>query len=275
MRHATFVVAAAAAIVTACNGRNPAPTAPSMVPQAVAGPVVRAVTVDRTHVEAGSEVALAASLDTAVTPGPLRFVWTVTPPGGSLASDGATARWRAPANDPVPAAYVFSVAVIASGSGATSPLASTTSNHADATSPPVMVNDARRETQAHATAFLSDLANPNISPSMCVRNFTDSCGAGKQGALNDATALRTQYSAGATSYTLQLFLRSVEWANCTGPDGSAICALLVYTVDTVWTRRTDGGGDRTHGYQYLRAVYEQNRWSLCSSRFDENPSAVR
>ncbi len=273
MRLATTLIVVV--VVTGCSGRNAAPTAPSSTSLAAITPVVRAVTVDRTTVEAGAELGLTATVDDGISHGPLRFAWTVSPAGGTLTSDGSTARWRAPVSDPVPTDYVFSVAAIESGTTAAVTTTAASADRGVATSLPVTVNDARRETQAHATAFLTDLASPSATPAYCVRNFTDSCADGKRTAADAVTSLRSQYSSAATSYSLQLFLRSVEWANCTGPDGSATCALLVYTVDTVWTRRADGGQDHTHGYQYVRAVYERNRWWLCSSRFADNPDALR
>ena len=94
MRLATTLIVVV--VVTGCSGRNAAPTAPSSSSLAAITPIVRAVTVDRTTVEAGAELGLIASVDDGISHGPLRFVWTVSPAGGTLTSDGSTARWRAP-----------------------------------------------------------------------------------------------------------------------------------------------------------------------------------
>lgn len=268
----TTIVLVAVGILSGCNGKNVSPTAPMSAPLS---PVVREITVDRTRVEAGTELTLTATLENPGAAGPVRFEWNVTPAGGTLTNQGATARWRAPMTDPVPTAYVFTVAALAASTESSSTGGTLSASFGEAKSPPVTVNDAKRETQAHATAFLTDMANANASPELCVRNFAIGCGEGKQAAVAEISTLRSKYTAATTAYSLQLYLRSVEWANCTGPDRSAICALLVYTVDTEWIRASDGGRERTHGYQYLRALYEGDRWWLCSSRFSDNPNAIQ
>jgi hypothetical protein len=68
-------------------------------------------------------------------------------------------------------------------------------------------------------------------------------------------------------YQLDSYLRSVGWANCTAPEGWARCAVLVYNVDWVRTRRTDGVVERVSGTAWLRGIYEGDRWWLCEARF--------
>jgi hypothetical protein len=256
-----------AIVASCCGGTRATPTAPGS-PTTSSMPVLRGVTVNRTNIEAGDEIIATATIDGSWTPATIRYVWAVQPNAGVLTSNGSTLRWRAPSGDPVPATYVFSVTLAEAsdttafgGPGAASSAAPAVS------SPPVTVNDARRETISQTEAFLTDLADSSVSPQLCVRNFTDSC-EGKQRAIEDASALRATYSSASIAYDLQLFVRSVEWANCVAPDGSARCALLIYNADWTRTRRTDSVQERVSGTEYVQAYYERNRWWLCSRRFE-------
>jgi hypothetical protein len=250
-----------------CGGTPTAPTAPG---PASGGslPVVEGVRASRTHVEAGDEIELTATVSGSATPGQARYLWSVQPNAGVLSPDGLTARWRAPVSDPVPASYVFTVSLVQTSQAAiASPTAATSSAAMAASSTPVFVNDARREMNTQSDAFLHDFADANVAPEMCVRNFTQTC-SGRQQALQDITASRETYSALSLNYALQLFVRSIEWENCTAPDGTARCAVLIYDVTGTRTRRADGTQEPVAGTQYVRGFYEQNRWWLCGAEFD-------
>jgi hypothetical protein len=141
-------------------------------------------------------------------------------------------------------------------------------------SPVVTVNDARRELRAHSEAFLSDAVNAAVTPEVSVRNFADSC-SGKRTALEAVSANRAQYSSGTIAFDLELFVRSIEWVNCTATDGSAKCAVLIYKVNMVLTRRADGAQEQVAGDQSLSGVYEHNRWWLCGSQLATGANPAR
>jgi hypothetical protein len=204
-------------------------------------------------------VEVAATVDHAgIPPDQLLYSWAVHPPGGTWIGDGSRVQWQAPTNDSVPASYTFTVTVARPWVPNSVPLV--------ASSPALRVNDAKRELIGNSESFLGDFSNSSVPPDFCVRNFADSC-SGKRTALDDVAAQRATYSAASVRYRLDSYLRSVGWANCTAPEGWARCALLVYEVDWVRTRRTDGVEERVHGIQSLRGIYEGDRWWLCEARF--------
>ncbi|HSL22413.1 MAG TPA: hypothetical protein VK886_12825 [Vicinamibacterales bacterium] len=255
--------------VAQCGGGRPAPTAPTSASvSSNARPIVLSVVADRTNIEAGDDLNLAVTVEDAETPpAALRYMWSVEPTGGTFLSDGPNPRWRSPANDPVPASYTFKVIVIEGYVGADAaghPMAA--EHHVSAASRPVSVNDARREMKANSETFFGEFSNTSVPPEICTRNFAESC-TGKSAALTQIAEHRSLYSDTAMSYDLQLFVRSVEWPNCTGPDRAARCALLIYRVAWVRTRRADGVQEQIRGEEYVRGVYEGNRWWLCESRF--------
>jgi hypothetical protein len=229
--------------------------------------VLRAIVVDRTSVDAGDEVGATASVDGSVPAGS-RFLWAVEPSGGVISADGSRARWRAPLDGPVPSTYVLSVTLVHTSLAtlATTPVGQTNSNGA-ASSPPITVNDARREMSALSEQFLRDAADVNVAPEICVRNFTTSC-PGRQQALDELTSSRAVFSAVSIVFEPLEFLRSVEWPGCVGPDGSARCAVLLYHAEWTRTRRSDGGQERGAGDQYVQGFYEQRRWWLCGAWFE-------
>ena len=269
VRSRTGVACAIAAILAArCGGGQAAPTAPASVGPANTAPVVRSVTVGRTNIDAGQEVTLSAIVDGVdLAAGQLRYDWSVAPHAGTLVADGPNARWRSPTTDPVPATYVVTLTVVKPASQVdASGNAVNVDQRASGSSPSISVNDARREMTAHSEAFFGDVPNTGVAPEMVTRNFTDACD-GKRAALADIAAQRAAYSQIGVTYALREYIRSTEWANCTAPDGAAKCALMVYDVEWVRTRRSDGVQERMRGTEYLRGLYDQNRWWLCESRF--------
>lgn len=263
-RAATFVITVIAA--SHCGGKAGTPTSPTSPTGASPMPVVRAVTVNRTTVDAGDEILVTASIDGSAGTGRLRYIWVVQPNAGILNPDGPTLRWRAPSDDPVPATYVFSL-TLAEASDTAAFGAPGSSQQAATSSPPVTVNDARRETMSQGEAFLKDAADMSVAPEICIRNFTRSC-EGTESALQQLASDRATYSSAAISYELQLFVRSIEWPNCVAPDGSARCVLLIYSAEGLRTRKADHAQERVSGTQYVQGFYEKNRWWLCGARFE-------
>jgi hypothetical protein len=209
--------------------------------------------------EAGQTVDVAAAVDHAgVPPDQLMYKWAVHPSGGTWLGDGSSLQWQAPTTDSVPATYTFTVTVVRPWLPNSEPLV--------ASSPALRVNDAKRELAGNSESFLTDVSRGNVLPDFCVRNFADSC-SGKQTALDDIATHRAAYADVSVKYQLDSYLRSVGWANCTAPEGWARCAVLVYNVDWVRTRRTDGVVERVSGTAWLRGIYEGDRWWLCEARF--------
>jgi hypothetical protein len=251
--------AAAMMVIAQCGGTRSTPTAPSGSTGSQAAPSITSVTIGRTQMEAGQTVDVAAAVEHAGTqPDHLLYQWSVHPSGGAWIGDGSSVQWRAPTTDSVPATYTFTVTVVRPWVPNSEPLV--------ASSPSVRVNDAKREMTGNSESFLTDFSSASASPDSSVRNFADSC-TGKATALDDIAAHRATYSDVSVKYQLDTYLRSVGWANCTAPEGWARCALLVYKVDWVRTRRTDGVVEQVSGTASLRGIYEGDRWWLCEARF--------
>lgn len=263
-----IAVGAAGVIATHCGDRH-SPTSPaSMLTTSKGAPIIRSITLDRQNVEAGQNVTATAQVDDPDTPlTNLRYEWSVSPSSGALDGNGKTGRWQSPGNDQVPGSYTLTVTIVKSyigldGSGRPTNL----EYRVTATSAPITVNDAQREMKANSEAFLADFMNPNVSPAMCVRNFADSCD-GRQDAMQDAATARDGYSDATVAYRFGLFQLGNQPSACSSPDGSARCALTVYQVEWVRTRKSDGVQERVTGTEYLTGIYDKNRWWLCTSRF--------
>jgi hypothetical protein len=269
-------IVTAAIVVARCGEGRITPTAPTGPTTPSNGaPMVRSVTLERTHLEAGREVEIVATVENAEGLDQLRFTWVAEPaagPGESAAGtwlgDGPRVRWRSPENALVPATYTFTVTVIEPYVGVDSAGRTVSLEHrVTGSSPPLQVNDWLREMTGHSETFMGEYANSSVSPEASIRNFTDSC-AGKQAALATVAEQRATYTGTSrVTYALDTFVRSNGGPNCSGPTGSANCALLIYKVEWLVTRRADGQQERLEGIESLRGVYERDRWWLCESRF--------
>lgn len=234
-----------------------------------AAPVITSVTVTRTEIEGGDTVDLTATAQDGETPpDQLGYLWAVDPPGGTFMGAGQSVQWRAPLDGPVPTDYLLTVTVVEAyvGREGVSGRPTYLEHRVTASSPPVAVNDAFREMKQLGERFLADLSNSSVSPEVCVRNLTDSCDR-KRHVLEDINRNRLDYTIISARYQFKEFVRSRSGPECTARSGAASCALVIYAVEWIWVRKSDGARELVRGENDLKGVYERSRWRLCDSLF--------
>lgn len=250
----------------ACGGSSPTqPTPPSPPPPPPNQvPVIESVTVSTERVEVDTDVTFTASVRDAETPvAQLRFDWKADL--GTFSGTGPTVTWRAPRGASTPADVLASVTVVevygtpdASGRR---PEWSIT-----APAPAVRVHDSPKEIGELSLRFLADFANSQVSADTAVREFTDSC-RGKAAEREDVADNRRDYQVLGSVLTLE---RASMAPNRVEGEARVACEFFSRILACPpGVSCTVGATERVRGKCDLTARYEQRRWWLCESRFND------
>jgi hypothetical protein len=174
--------------------------------------------------------------------------------------------WRAPAQIAAPTNYAISLTVTESYDNGTR------QNVVPGTGPTVRVHDSPKELGALAMSFLNDFANSSVSPSSCVRDFSVNC-SGRDQEKGDIEDNRRRYQMLGSS----LNLTSVKVSsNGTRGDMTVACSFTSRIIHCDPPDPTDpetlgcvvGNVGTATGSCLMTAVYEQDRWWLCTSNYD-------
>jgi hypothetical protein len=246
-------------IVSASCGSSPVSPGPVTPPVTVVNtpPVVEAIVASATRAEVETDVTITATVRDAETPvAQLKYEWRAD--AGTFTGEGASVKWRAPKGATTPADYAVRLTVTETYGGSQQ-------NVVNATSPAIRLHDSTKELGDLALRFLGDFANSSVSASTCIREFSDGC-RGKADEKADIEANREHFLITGSSLRLQSTrvassgLSADTTVACTFtsrvikcPPGSVGCS--VGSVGTV-------AGDCV-----LTSVYEQQRWWLCTSTF--------
>jgi hypothetical protein len=138
-------------------------------------------------------------------------------------------------------------------------------NIVNGASPVVRLHDSPKELGDLALGFLGDFANSSVSPSACVRNFSDSC-RGKADEKGDVEWNREHFVIVGSSLRLQNVRVGTSG---TTADMSVACSFTSRIIkcepgDKACVVGSVGTGD---GNCTLTGVYEQQRWWLCESHY--------
>jgi hypothetical protein len=216
-------------------------------------PIVRSVELEQRRVEVGASVIVRAVVEDAETPlDQLRYEWTATV--GTFSGEGREVTWQAPAEISEPLNVTLKLTVVETLGGAAS---GQTQRTVFDVPEQVRLHDSLRELTALVRTFLDDFIDNSVSPSECVRNFSDGC-PGKQAELRDLQRVRSDFTMlGASSYSI----RSV---NITEPWGRA---QMEARCEFVSREKASGTVGVARGTCSLTGVYENDRWWLCDSHF--------
>lgn len=226
-------------------------------------PVIESIGASASRAEVDTDVTLSATVKDAETPvSQLKFEWKAD--GGTFTGEGASVTWRAPKGVTTPVDYSIRLTVTETY-GTSNALDGSQQNIVNGTSPVIRLHDSPKELGALSLTFLGDFANSSVTPSTCVRDFSDGC-RGKAEEKGDIEFNREHYTILSSSLRLQNV--KVASSGMTGSTSvacsftsritkcdSGIAGCVVGTVGTV-------AGDCA-----LTAVYEQQRWWLCTSNF--------
>jgi hypothetical protein len=265
----------AGTLIAACGSNTPAPIQqlpPIVVPSPPTAtvnqpPVIDSIAISTDRAEVDTDVTVTATVRDAETPiDQLAFEWKADV--GTVTGTGAVVKWRAPKGAPTPRDYTLTLTVTETYG---SPDASGVrpKNTTTATSVAVRLHDSSKELADLSMSFLRDFANSSVSPSTCLRDFTDSC-PGKKFERDDIENNRNKFQIlGSTLNFKEAFVARDQLtanmrATCSftsrrikcGPDDSVGCTV--------------GAIENADGDCLLTARYEQKRWWLCDSNFSPN-----
>jgi hypothetical protein len=241
----------------------PIPNPPSAPPPNTP-PAIRSISLSNLRLEAGETVDVKAVVEDAESGHDrLRFEWAAD--GGAITGEGVEVRWEAPRGGATPANYTISLTVVEAYQALDDDGTIVTREHRVTATASARVHDSPKELGELALRFLSDFANSSAAPDVCVREFSDSC-PGKDAELEDIERNRRDYLV----IDSKLGPASVSVA---GNRTSANITVACEFTSRILNCRDDqmgclvGGIEEARGNCNMTAVYEADRWWLCTSTF--------
>jgi hypothetical protein len=248
-----------AALAAACGGNPARPSQTTAAARIVnTAPIVAALTAQGTRraeppnlADANEELVVIASVTDGETAADrLTFEWSSSV--GTFTGQGASVRWRAPANVPGPMVATLGLRVSDGDERVERTVA-------------VRVHDHVREVGDMATLFLSDFSTSATPVATVMRNFLPGC-YGTADEQADVETVRGNYLHVSTH--LDPPVVTVDFDGRCPYQNRAGDACSVSFVR--WETRKIPGGERevVEGHDQVAAVYRQDRWWLCDSRWD-------
>jgi hypothetical protein len=245
-----------------CGSSHPGP-APSPPPPANTAPAIDSIDVSAERVEVDTEVSVNALVRDAETPvEQLKYEWKAD--AGTFSGEGASVKWRAPKDDPTPKDYAITLTVTETY-GAPDAAGNRPQNVVSAKTGNIRVHNSKKEVGDLAMAFLTDFANSSIPASVCLRDFSDTCAGTKQAEKDDIDDNRSHVDILNSS----LKLERVTVSGFSNGTANVSCSFTskVKKCDVGDTACVIGHVGTVSGDCFLTAVYEQQRWWLCDSKF--------
>lgn len=239
---------------------QPPPTQPVNSP-----PTIEAITIGLERAEVTDDVVVTATVRDAETAvNELQYAWSAD--AGTFSGEGASVKWRPPADRATPAEYTMRLTVtetygFADASGVRPRnIVSATSTES------VRVHNSPKEIGDMSLGFLRDFATSAIPADVAVRDFSDSC-RGKSDERSQIADNRIDYQ--ILSSSLNLVGASAASSRVTGR-ATVACGFtsLVKACEPGRAECKVGATERVAGDCVLTTVYEQRRWWLCDSTFE-------
>ena len=245
-----------------CGGNPITPTPPVTSPPPVVtpntAPVIRSLTAFDGRTEVGRDIEITADVTDAETPaGQLTYEWTAN--AGAFTGTGARVTWRLAAGlTATPVNVTITLTVIERYTEVVGSSSTPREHRVSSTAAPFRVHDSRAEVSKMTMTFLVDyFGNSAVGPDQCLVDFSNNC-PGKQAEFQDIVRDRQNYQMvnGA-----QATIASVTF------NGAMTTADVVAPCSFTSRSRTTGLVGSSRGDCLLTAIYEQNRWWLCSSSY--------
>lgn len=258
---AVILVVLAAACSTPSGPPPPPPPPPDPGPQTA--PIIRAITVPTSRVEAGTDIALTATVEDAETPlTQLTYQWAAS--AGTITGSGTTATWTMPRGITAGVDVVITLTVVDTYNALLNGQIVQRQYTVIGTSTPFRVHDSEAELLRLSVKFLKELfGNSAIAPAACLVDFSDVCANyeyGKAAELKDIAFHRTQVEVLSVTFITQ----SVAFSTVNNATVTSYTMFLDrWLVDN---RQEPYWGDFI-----LSAVYHDGRWWLCESRVFTRP----
>jgi hypothetical protein len=256
-------------LIASCGGGTP--NSPGPIPQppptppANSPPVIDAITIGVERAEVTDDVVVTATVHDAETAvNQLQYAWSAD--GGTFSGEGASVKWRPPADRATPAEYVMRLTVtetygLADASGVRPKNVVT-----GASTNSVRVHNSPKEVGDMSLGFLREFATSSIPADIAVRDFSDNC-SGKAAERSDISDNRHNYEVLASSLTLVNV--SIAASRLTG--SARIACGFTSRIKACTSDHPNcliGSTEKVQGECVLNTVYEQRRWWLCSSAFE-------
>jgi hypothetical protein len=227
-------------------------------------PVIDSIAVSTERTEADTDVTVTAVVRDAETPvNQLTFNWSADI--GAFAGSGPSVTWRVPKGGETPTNQALRLSVVetygtATGGGARP-------QHSVAgTSPVVRVHDSPKELGELAMRFLTDFANSSVPADTAVREFSDTC-QGKRDERNDIEDNRNDFEVLSSRLTLSNAQVMVPWSEGRMTVRCEFSSRVKRCPPGSPSSCRVGNIDRVEGDCNMTAIYEQQRWMLCTSTF--------
>lgn len=255
-----------AGLVATLGGCSSSPTTPSPPvpnpPAVVTPPTIKSVTTAATRVEVDQDVTITADVEDAEKPvTALTFVWSAN--AGTFSGTGPSVTWRLPKSGATtPVDVVISLTVVEPYQALENGAIVNREHRVTRQAQPFRAHDSRAEISKMVTTFLVDyFGDITVSPDACVVDFSSmgSCAQGKAAERADIADIRANYEAVTK---VEVDIRSVTF------NGDRTFAE-VFAPCVFRSTRNGGTKEAFRGNCELTAVYETNRWWLCTSRFND------
>jgi hypothetical protein len=253
--------------VAACGGPNtPSPPPPPPPPPVVnTPPVINAIRVPVSRAEVDQEVEVTADVTDAETPvDQLKYEWSAN--AGTFSGSGRTVRWKlGKGSAQTPVDVTITLVVVEEYTETQNSLVVTRENRATQTAPPFRAHDSEAELTKMSLTFLVDyFGNSSISPDACLVDFSDSC-RGKVEELHDIERNRATFVIQSAEATV-----SNIWISADRMSAEITAACVFHDTEIATGKQGTSKGDC-----FLTAIYEKDRWWLCSSSFLHPSTAQR
>lgn len=220
-------------------------------------PVINAVRVPVSRVEVDRDVEVTADVTDAETPvDQLTYEWSAN--AGTFSGSGRTVRWKLEkGSTQTPADVTITLVVVEQYTETQNSIVVTRENRVTQAAAPFRAHDSEAELTKISLAFLLDyFGNSRISPDACLVDFSDSC-RGKVDELHDIERNRATFVIQSAEATVANIWISADWMS------AEVTAPCVFHDTEIAT----GKQGTSKGDCFLTAIYEKNRWWLCSSSF--------
>jgi hypothetical protein len=220
--------------------------------------------VSQTTVEVDTAVELTATVeDLESTADKLIFSWSAT--AGTFTGEGAKVTWKGPADLATPTNVTLTLTVRERYPALDELGQLVTKEHSVTGTATVRVHNSTKELSEMGLSFLNKFATSSVSPEACLVDFSDSCN-GKRDELRDIENNRDKFivldsSLGTPHFTALAPYDSAEMLVSCSFQSRIVKCLPGETSCVV------GATEEATGDCRLTAVYEQERWWLCDSRF--------
>ena len=244
----------------ACNGPTTPPPPPPPVVGPATAPVIRAIAVPSSRVEAGQDITMTAIVEDAETPlSQLTYQWVAS--AGTITGSGTTATWTMPRGIKAGVNVSITLTIVDTYDAVENNQVVKRQFIVVGTSTPFRVHDSTAETKELGRKFLIDLfGNSGVPPDDCMVDFTEVCAnrpEGKNEELKQVRAHRQSFIV----YRATMLAQRVDWG---GSDTGAVHNAVLYDDQEI------GKPPKlpTCGDFITTVIYVGGRWWICESLFD-------